>query len=206
MNAVEARKLNNASGGNGWTCFGGPGLSETRPDAGSVSNDRLGAPPWISAWVPGHTNNDTPTGTGVLVHKDAVIVMQVHYNLIHKAQRDRSHAVIRFAPAAQTKLTPLNTLLIAAPVELPCPRGTSSPLCSRERGGSGGDPQIRLRGGRHPGRPALPVRQVPQQLSELAGEREVARHRLLAASDPAATDLRRRRPHAHPRLRHPGRP
>ena len=131
-NAEEARRLNSASGGNGWTCFGGPGLSETRPDAGSVSSDRLGAPPWISAWVPGHTNNDTPAGTGVLVHKDAAIVMQVHYNLIHKAQRDRSRAVIRFAPAAQTKLTPLNTLLIAAPVELPCPRGTRSALCSRE--------------------------------------------------------------------------
>jgi len=132
QNAVEARKLNAASGGNGWTCFGGPGLSETHPDAGSADRDRLGAPPWISAWVPGHTNNDTPAGTGVLVHKDAAIVMQVHYNLIHKAQRDRSRAVIRFAPAAETKLTPLNTLLIAAPVELPCPRGTSSPLCSRE--------------------------------------------------------------------------
>jgi mono/diheme cytochrome c family protein len=132
QNAVEARKLNSASGGNGWTCFGGPGLSETRPDAGSVSSDRLGAPPWISAWVPGHTNNDTPAGTGVLVHKGAAIVMQVHYNLIHKAQRDRSRAVIKFAPAATTKLTALNTLLIAAPVELPCPRGTRSALCSRQ--------------------------------------------------------------------------
>jgi mono/diheme cytochrome c family protein len=132
QNAVEARKLNSASGGNGWTCFGGPGLSETHPDAGSAGGDRLGAPPWISAWVPGHSNNDTPTGTGVLVHAGAAIVMQVHYNLIHKAQRDRSRAVIRFAPAAQTKLTPLNTLLIAAPVELPCPRGTKSRLCSRQ--------------------------------------------------------------------------
>jgi hypothetical protein len=130
-NAVDARRLNAASGGNGWTCFGGPGLSETRPTGGSVSNDRLGAPPWISAWVPGHTTNDTPAGTGVLVHAGAAIVMQVHYNLIHKAQRDRSRAVIRFAPAATTKLTPLNTILIPAPVELPCPRGVKSQLCDR---------------------------------------------------------------------------
>jgi mono/diheme cytochrome c family protein len=131
-NAADARRLNAASGGNGWTCFGGPGLSETHPTADSAANDRLGAPPWISAWVPGHTTNDTPAGTGVLVHAGAAIVMQVHYNLIHKAKRDRSRAVIRFAPAATTKLTPLNTILIPAPVELPCPRGVNSELCSRD--------------------------------------------------------------------------
>src|SRR5207253_8610052 len=70
--------------------------------------------------------------TGVLVHAGAAIVMQVHYNLIHKAKRDRSSALLRFAPAATTKLTPLNTILIPAPVELPCPRGVRSRLCSRD--------------------------------------------------------------------------
>jgi mono/diheme cytochrome c family protein len=131
-NATEARRLNEASGGNGWTCFGGPGLSETHPTGDSATGDRLGAPPWIAAWVPGHANNDLPQGTGVLVHAGAAIVMQVHYNLIHPARRDRSRAIIRFAPAAQTKLTPLNTILIPAPVELPCPRSVHSTLCSRD--------------------------------------------------------------------------
>ena len=131
-NAADARRLNNASGGNGWTCFGGPGLSETHPNASNADVDRLGVPPWIAAWVPGHANNDLPEGTGVLVHAGAAIVMQVHYNLIHKAQRDRSRAVIRFAPAATNKLTPLNTILVPAPVELPCPRGVHSTLCSRD--------------------------------------------------------------------------
>jgi len=130
-NATEARHLNDASGGNGWTCFGGPGLSETHPTGDSASGDRLGAPPWISAWVPGHTTNDLPHGTGVLVHAGAAIVMQVHYNLIHPPKRDRSRAIVRFAPAAETKLTPLNTILVPAPVELPCPRTVHSQLCSR---------------------------------------------------------------------------
>ena len=131
-NAVEARRLNTASGGNGWTCFGGPGLSETHPTADSASNDRLGAPPWISAWVPGHATNELPQGTGVLVHAGAAIVMQVHYNLIHRAKRDRSRAILRFTPAATTQLTPLNTILVPAPVELACPRGVHSRLCSRD--------------------------------------------------------------------------
>ena len=131
-NAVEARKLNDASGGNGWTCFGGPGLSETNPSAEAAASDRLGAPQWISAWVPGHTTNDTPTGTGVLLHAGAAVVMQVHYNLIHRARRDRSRAVLRLVPAAGSSLTPLDTMLIPAPVELPCPRGVHSRLCSRD--------------------------------------------------------------------------
>jgi mono/diheme cytochrome c family protein len=132
VNADDARRLNAASGGKGWTCFGGPGLSETRPTADSASNDRLGAPPWIAAWVPGHETNDTPPGTGVLVHKGAAIVMQVHYNLIRKAKPDRSRAVLKFLPTERGQLTELNTILVPAPVELPCPRGVRSRLCSRE--------------------------------------------------------------------------
>jgi Copper type II ascorbate-dependent monooxygenase, C-terminal domain len=136
-NAVEARRLDAASGGRGWTCFGGPGLTETRASAGNLASDRLGSPQWISAWVPGHTTNDLPAGTGVLLHKDAVIVMQVHYNLMHpmKGMRmdDRSKAVLEVVPAAGSSLTPLNTFLAPAPVELPCPAGPKPALCARDR-------------------------------------------------------------------------
>ncbi len=132
-NAAEARALNARSQGKGWTCFGGPGLSETHPTADAASRDRLGSPQWIGAWVPGHTTVDTPAGTGVLVHKGAAIVMQVHYNLLHPARPDRSRAVLRVVPARGSRLTPLDTILVPAPVELPCPAGASSPLCSRDR-------------------------------------------------------------------------
>jgi len=130
-NATEARALNAKSGGNGWTCFGGPGLSETHPGADAAASDRLGAPQWISAWVPGHTTNDAPAGTGVLLHAGAAVVMQVHYNLLHPPKPDRSRAILRVVPAAGSSLTPLDTMLIPAPVELPCPRGVRSNLCSR---------------------------------------------------------------------------
>jgi mono/diheme cytochrome c family protein len=135
-NAAEARRLNAASGGKGWTCFGGPGLTETRASAGNLASDRLGSPQWISAWVPGHTTNDLPQGTGVLLHKDAVVVMQVHYNLMNSMQGmrmdDRSRAVLKVVPAAGSQLTPLDTFLAPAPVELPCPAGVRSALCSRD--------------------------------------------------------------------------
>ena len=128
--AAAATKLNAASGGKGWTCFGGPDLPADLTDAGSV--DRLGQPPWIAAWVPGHTTNSLPAGTGVLLHKGAKIVMQVHYNLIAASGPDRSRARLRLRPAT-THLTPLETNLIAAPVELPCPAGVSGPRCTRTR-------------------------------------------------------------------------
>src|SRR5207248_3760430 len=118
--AAAARQLNLRNGGRGWTCFGGPNLPIDISSPAAV--DRLGQPPWIAAWVPGHATNALPAGTGVLLHEGALVVMQVHYNLIEAAGPDRSQAWLRVRPAT-TRLTPLETQLIAAPVELPCPAG-----------------------------------------------------------------------------------
>jgi hypothetical protein len=71
----------------------------------------------------------------VLVHAGDLVVMQVHYNLLHdpgQKQADRSSAVLRFAPAATNSLTPLTTYLLPAPVELPCPGGATTGACSRQ--------------------------------------------------------------------------
>jgi hypothetical protein len=128
--AVDAARMNAASGGKGWTCFGGPGLPFDL--SGSSSLSRLGQPPWIAAWVPGHATNALPSGTGVLLHEGAKIVMQVHYNLIEAAGPDRSQAQLRLRPAT-TPLTRLETQLVAAPVELPCPDGVTGVQCSRQK-------------------------------------------------------------------------
>ena len=134
-NVAEARALNARSGGNGWTCFGGPGLSETRASTDTVASDALGAPQWISAWVPGHVTNDLPSGTGVPIHAGDVVVMQVHYNLLHDPTQklvDRSAVDLRVTPAAGSSLTPLSTYLLPAPVELPCPAGVGGTRCTRQ--------------------------------------------------------------------------
>jgi Copper type II ascorbate-dependent monooxygenase, C-terminal domain/Copper type II ascorbate-dependent monooxygenase, N-terminal domain len=128
--ATAAEQLNAAHGGQGWSCFGGPNLPLDINSPGSI--DRLGQPPWIAAWVPGHTTNALPKGTGVLLHKGARIVMQVHYNLIEASGPDRSSAQLRLRPAT-TKLIPLETHLVAAPVELPCPDGVTGPQCGRQQ-------------------------------------------------------------------------
>jgi hypothetical protein len=127
---AAAEQLNAAHGGQGWSCFGGPNLPIDVNAQGAF--DRLGQPPWIAAWVPGHTTNALPHGTGVLLHKGAKIVMQVHYNLIAASGADRSSAQLRLRPLS-ANLIPLETHLIAAPVELPCPDGVSGPQCSRQQ-------------------------------------------------------------------------
>ena len=128
--AAAAHQQNAAHAGKGWTCFGGPGLPIDLASSDALT--RLGQPPWIAAWVPGHTTNALPGGTGVLLHKGAKIVMQVHYNLIAASGPDRSQAQLKLRPAT-TKLTELRTQLIAAPVELPCPADVTGPQCARQQ-------------------------------------------------------------------------
>jgi hypothetical protein len=128
--AAAATRLNAANGGKGWTCFGGPGVP---PDlSGNDSLLRLGSPAWLAAWVPGHVTNSLPTGTGMRLQRGAKIIMQVHYNLIEASGPDRSNAVLRLRPAT-TPLTPLQTMLVAAPVELRCPAGVTGATCGRQR-------------------------------------------------------------------------
>ena len=56
--------------------------------------------------------------------------MQVHYNLLNGRRPDRSRAVLTTVPAT-TGLTPVQTTLLPAPVELACRRGESGKLCDR---------------------------------------------------------------------------
>ena len=134
--AAAADAKNRATKGKGWTCFGGPNLGavgETGGGGGGGAggrDDGLDGAPWLSAWVPGRTTDAYPAGIGVLLPKGSRIVMQIHYNLLNGARPDRSSVVLGSRPA-DADLKPVTTLLIAAPVELPCPQGSTSADCER---------------------------------------------------------------------------
>jgi hypothetical protein len=107
----------------GWTCFGGPGID----DIGNVDDA-----PWLGAWAPGGGESVHRAGYGVEMPRGTQIVMQVHYNLLEGAAEDVSATQLRLAPAS-AKLTSLHTMLLPAPVELPCrPGHTGSSLCERD--------------------------------------------------------------------------
>ncbi len=120
---AAARRLDARDPGEGWTCFG---------DSGLPNSSDLDDAPWLGAWAPGATESVDAPGFGTPLAAGSQIVMQVHYNLLGGPGPDRSATLLRLAPGTE-HLTPLSTMLMPAPVELPCrPGHTQSPLCDRD--------------------------------------------------------------------------
>jgi hypothetical protein len=125
----EAQTKDDVSSGEGWTCFGGTGLSG---DFGDVDDAN-----WLGAWAPGGKESVTRPGYGVELEPGSRIIMQVHYNLLvgqenGQSEPDTSSTELRWRPEG-ADLTPIHTMLLPAPVELPCrPAHDQSPLCDRD--------------------------------------------------------------------------
>jgi hypothetical protein len=120
----EAETKDAEEPGEGWTCFGGTGLTA------DVSTG-LDSAPWLAAWAPGGGEQLMSSDVGIPLAAGSRIIMQVHYNLLAGSGEDTSSARLRLAPGT-TDLEPLETLLLPAPVELPCRPGHHGPLCDRE--------------------------------------------------------------------------
>ena len=122
---AAARATDAAEPGEGWTCFGGTGV-ESR-----LGGD-LDAAPWLGAWAPGGGESILAPDLGVPMPAHSQVIMQVHYNLRAGAGADLSTARFRVAPG-DADLAPLETMLLAAPIELPClPDHDDGPLCDRD--------------------------------------------------------------------------
>jgi len=125
----EARQLDSASPGDGWTCFGGSGITGRRSGA-SV----FGGASWITSWAPGGGERFAPKGTGVVLEPGTQVVMQIHYNLLATGGRatgsDLSSLKLRVG-SPDLNVQPLSTTLLVAPIELPCAPGETGDLCDR---------------------------------------------------------------------------
>ncbi len=121
----DAEELDEAQEGQGWTCFGDAGIGDQGLDA-------LNDAPWLGAWAPGGRESLVRKGYGVPLEKGSRIVMQVHYSLLAGNGDDVSAARLRVA-SAKAGLKPVSTMLLPAPVELPCrPQHNDNPLCERQ--------------------------------------------------------------------------
>jgi len=119
---ADAEALDARDPGEGWTCFGDSGL----PGGSTLDNA-----PWLGAWAPGAKESVDAPGFGTPLAAGTRIIMQVHYNLLGGPGPDRSATLLRLAPGSED-LTPLTTMLLPAPVELPCrPGHTDNMLCDR---------------------------------------------------------------------------
>jgi hypothetical protein len=123
---VAAAKLKDAADPRlGWSCFGGPGLP-----GGSDAISTLNSAPWVAAWATTGGEQRFAAGTGQRLPAGTRLILQMHYNLLNGTGLDNSEVRLRVAPAG-ARLQPLHTLLLPAPVELPCPANQSGPLCDR---------------------------------------------------------------------------
>jgi hypothetical protein len=121
---AAARSKDAEQSGQGWTCFGGTGLPG---DTGAG----LDSAPWLAAWAPGGGEQLMAKDVGIPLAPGSRIIMQVHYNLLGGDGADLSTARLRIAPG-DAELDPLETMLLPAPVELPCRPGREGELCDRE--------------------------------------------------------------------------
>ncbi len=121
---ARARQLDAGEPGDGWTCFGSSGIE------GPIGQ-QLDRAPWLGAWAPGGTESVLGDGIGMPVSKGTQIVMQIHYNLVNGTGPDRSAVKLRLA-TDNGKYKALRTMLMPAPVELPCRPGAHGGLCYRD--------------------------------------------------------------------------
>ena len=110
----------------GWSCFGGPGLPGNGADLGG-----LNSAPWVAAWATSGGEQRFAAGTGQRTRAGTRVILQMHYNLLNGEGADSTVVKLRVAPRG-ARLQPLQTLLLPAPVELPCPANETGPLCDRD--------------------------------------------------------------------------
>lgn len=119
--AEEAAAADAGAPGPGWTCFGNAGIG----DSGA----------WVAHWAPGANEVLLKEGLGYPMPPGSKLVMQVHYNLLATGGQpggsDQSGIRLRLADDVGADIKPLETALLAAPVELPCLPAESGPLCDR---------------------------------------------------------------------------
>jgi hypothetical protein len=122
---VEALALEAAAPDPGYSCFGGSGLE-------SSPGDGLDRATWVGAWAPGGGERVLDEDLGIPLPQGSRLVIQMHYSLLGGPGSDRSTVRLRVADDDGTKRS-LETMLLPAPVELPCRQRNQGGLCVRDR-------------------------------------------------------------------------
>ena len=121
----EALALESAEPDPGYSCFGGSGL-ESSPGEG------LDRATWVGAWAPGGGERVLGADLGIPLAQGSRLVVQMHYSLLAGGGEDRSKVRLRVADDDGTRAA-LETMLLPAPVELPCRTRNQGGLCVRHR-------------------------------------------------------------------------
>lgn len=101
--ATRAQELDAAEDGQGYTCFGGPGVERSQN---------------VGGWVPGMVPNIAPQDSARVLAKGARIIMQVHYNTSgvakgETAEADQTSARLWLMPEGKVPSYRINTIPLA---------------------------------------------------------------------------------------------
>lgn len=127
----EAAELDGADGQPGWQCAIGTGLGSST----GISMNYDGLSGLLGAWVPGQrpatfASANSSESVGFAFQKGDRIVLQLHYHYDELVLEDRSAVVLQTEPVSDDS-TLLEVVNPVAPVEIPCPAGSSGPACDR---------------------------------------------------------------------------
>ena len=129
---AATQKLDQESKDPGWPCFGDAGLPGTSAFAGAAASS------WVAFWAPGGNFKSYPIGTGMKFSAGDQLILQTHFMVMsghtgHSDQSDKSNlATTKIEISRATgNVTELQTMLIAAPIEVACGSKESGPLCNR---------------------------------------------------------------------------
>jgi hypothetical protein len=129
-----ARRQDAETPGDGWSCFGGSALQQNGDDP----IRSLDQAPWLAAWAPGGGETVMRHRTGRWMPARSQVVLQLHYNLravegaAASSFTDDTVVELRLMPGT-ADLRALQTMLLVAPVELPCTTDESGPMCDRSQ-------------------------------------------------------------------------
>ena len=124
QDVAKAHALDAKDPGDGYTCFGGAGIA-------GVAGGNLDDADWVGAWAPGGGERVMADDIGIPLRAGTQLVVQVHYNLLAGTGTDRSTVRLRLSDAEGSAKQPLQTMLLPAPVELPCRENRTKGLCNR---------------------------------------------------------------------------
>jgi hypothetical protein len=127
---ATAKAVDAQEPGDGWTCFGGDRVGS----AGSVFGGVGGQNAWVGSWAPGAHETLLGDNLGYQLKPGTQLVMQIHYNLLATSGRpgETDQTKVRLRLSTATNIKPLQIMLVAGPIELPCTPAESGPLCNRD--------------------------------------------------------------------------
>ncbi|NDH12743.1 MAG: hypothetical protein EBY13_02435, partial [Actinobacteria bacterium] len=127
LNVATTEMLDAESAELGWPCFGDTGIP------GATAFTPASPSSWISFWAPGGNFKSYPTGTGMKFNAGDQFILQSHFMVMPGYADNEKKASMKIViEYAASTVAELKTMLVAAPIEVPCAPSESGPLCNRD--------------------------------------------------------------------------